>query len=861
MDNRQSPLRPPWRHPRLILRALLAAAPVLAITLYLYMESRNSERLLVQAETARQADNAALQFHGFIDTHVEALKSVGNFALGSPTVVNEGYMRFVERLIADTPGFEAIGWIDAGSRLAHVQPDERARLALDPAGAIAGEVVRKALASQRPAGSDSFEVRPGQQAITLILPIYRDIALEGFVAGVLRLKDGRGEVYDSNARDYWNLCIVDHAGRVAYRSADADSSPPPEWLVEDRHMAVADRSWKLRLWPTPMLMATLRTGATQRILVIGLVAAAVLATANFLLGQRQERLSASLHESTQLAADVEQAQRHLHDLVNGIEAVVWESDPKMRRFTFVNDYGRKLLGFSESQWIAEPDFWYRNVHPDDRERALENSRHAHQPGHTYPVEYRMVAADGRTLWVREIITVIGGGKRRTVGKRGVIVDITARVQAEEALRQSQKLESLGVLAGGIAHDFNNLLTTILGNAEMLGRQLAGSNASASACNYLGKIERTTRRLAELTRQMLAYSGRGKFAVVALDLNAIIAEMTDLLEVSTPKNVRVSYQLDAALPPLEGDTAQMRQVILNLLTNATEAIGEARGEVVVRTEPCELDAAAIDQLFHNQDLEPGRYVRLEVSDTGCGMDAETLSKIFDPFFTTKFTGRGLGLAALRGIVRGHRGGIRIFSQMGEGTVFSLVFPVTNHLPHLSAPRIKRLDHMLDAVEDKHTKALLVDDEDGLRTLMGEALKDQGFDVLQAADGEEGVEQFRRHADEIDVVVLDLTMPKLNGDEAFEQMIALRPDACVILCSGYTKEEVNLQFEGRKVAGFIEKPFTPSELITKIQTTLAMRRAAGNDHGNGKKSNGHVAERQLALSGENTARKQPPDDSSV
>ena len=428
----------------------------------------------------------------------------------------------------------------------------------------------------------------------------------------------------------------------------------------------------------------------------------------------------------------------------------------------------------------------------------------------------MVHADGHTLWVREIITVISDNSR-VLGRRGVVVDITPRVQAEEAVRQSQKLESLGVLAGGIAHDFNNLLTTILGNAEMLGPILREQAPAGSV--HLEKIERTTRRLAELTRQMLAYSGRTRFSVAEIHLNTVIKEMGELLSVTIPKNVRMIYQLEPNLPHLDADAAQIRQVILNLLTNASEAIGDSsRGEVIIRTEACMLGAAGATDLFPGQDLEPGRYVRLEVSDNGCGMAPETLSKIFDPFFSTKFAGRGLGLAALQGIVRGHRGGIKIFSQPGEGTVFTLLFPAGRKrardlpLPQESGPALPDI---------AGTCVLLVDDEEGLRSLMAQALEAAGCTVFQAGDGEEGVEQFRAHAFHIDVTVLDLTMPKLSGEEVLQQIVDTRSDACVILCSGYTEEDVVRQFAAYRLAGFIEKPFRPSDLVEKIRAALDLR----------------------------------------
>lgn len=796
------------------MRAALAALPVLAITICLYLQGARSDGLLIEAETARQGENSAAELHAFVEAHLDALRGIGNFAVSAAASMPEEYARFVERAMADTPGFEVIAWHGPDGAPGRALPAGRPLGPVAVDGPIAQEACRKAIASGQPAGTDVYEIEPGEPAVTLAAPVFRGARYEGVVLGAVRLRQAMRALYGVELQDLWNVEIRDHSGHLAFRSVSSS-----EQAAVDSHAAVADRSWRVRLWPTAQFVAALHTAAPQRIFGLGLLATLVVAAATFRLGQRQESLAASLRESTRLAADLAAAQRHLSELVNGIEAVVWESDLAMERFTYVNDFGRKLLGLDTRDWAAEPGFWYEHVHPDDRARARANARAALLPGRTYPEEYRILAADGRTLWVREIITVIDEDGL-ALGRRGVIVDITARVQAEEALRQSQKLESLGVLAGGIAHDFNNLLTTILGNAEMLGRQL-GPAAPPAAAAYLDKIERTTRRLADLTRQMLAYSGRGKFTVTALDLNVIISEMIDLLAVSTSKNVEVTYHLDPRLPFLDGDVTQIRQVVLNLLTNAAEAIGEqARGKVTVRTVARALTSTEAETLFPGNGLAPGSYAQLEVSDTGCGMSAETLSKIFDPFFTTKFTGRGLGLAALRGIVRSHRGGVRIFSRVGEGTVFTLAFP---------ASADPRLGHggggagpPAAQARGRRLRALIVDDEEGLRTLMAEALREDGLDVLEAADGLQGVAEFRRHAGEIDIVILDLTMPRLNGDEALAQITALRPDACVILCSGYTKEEVDRQFAGRRLAGFIEKPFTPSELIKKIRAVLAERR---------------------------------------
>ena len=800
-----------WRRSPAFLRAAAATIPVLAVTGYLFVESRSSERLLLEAETARQEDNVLLQFQNFVSARIDALKNVGNFLVSTSARDNRGDLAlFVGRTEEELSGFESIAVTDP-----HGVIQQQFPAAAKDFPAIAGSpTFAKAVASRVPAATGSFELPGGGQAFTVVVPILREDAVVGSVVGTVWLAEGMRDLFGRDALD-WNLEIFDRAGRTAYRSYSAEHGvPPPATLVDERHVPVADLAWKVRIWPTPLLLSTLRTAQPARILVIGLLASLVIAAANFLLAQRQAHLTESLRETERLAADVEATRRRLSEMVNGIDAVIWESDSATGRFTFVNDFARKLLGIDTAHWLSDPARWFDYVHPDDRARALEISRQAVRPGQTYPVEYRMIDVHGRVLWVREIIAVIGQSEH-VRGRRGVVVDISARVQAEEALRQSQKLESLGVLAGGIAHDFNNLLTTILGNAEMLAPFVAGE--AAPGRKHLDKIERTTRRLAELTRQMLAYSGRGQFTVAEVDLNAVITEMTELLAVSTPKNVRVVYGLDPTLPLMEADAAQIRQVVLNLLTNAAEAIGEhARGEVVIRTGAEMLDAVQAEELFAGQEVEAGEYVRLEVADTGCGMSPETLSKIFDPFFTTKFTGRGLGLAALRGIVRRHRGGIRIFSRLGEGTVFTLLFPAS-HARKLPPTGTATWDKTPSGL--RGAAVLIVDDEENLRSLMAEALKMEGATVVQAVDGEDGIERFGDHRDHLDAVVLDLTMPKLNGEEVFRQIKATRPDLPIILCSGYTQEDVARQFAGVELDGFIEKPFTPSQLIDKLRAVLS------------------------------------------
>jgi two-component system cell cycle sensor histidine kinase/response regulator CckA len=378
---------------------------------------------------------------------------------------------------------------------------------------------------------------------------------------------------------------------------------------------------------------------------------------------------------------------------------------------------------------------------------------------------------------------------------------------ETQLRQVQKLESLGLLAGGVAHDFNNLLTGILGNASLaLSRMLAGSPGQRE----LGQIEKASRRAAELCQQLLAYSGKGRFVVQPVDLSALVRETTRLLEVSIAKHITMTYACRAGLPAVEGDVTQLRQVIMNVVINAAEAVGEATGTVSLVTGTIDCDAAYLAETYLNQHLRPGRYVFLEVSDTGCGMDAETQAQMFDPFFTTKVTGRGLGMAAVLGIVRGHGGAIKIYSEPGRGTTAKVLLPVSDKAVPASQARGEQVD-----APRYSGVALVIDDEPLVRTLAGEVLSDIGFDVIQACDGEEGIEVFKAHADKVCLVLLDLTMPKKSGDEVLRELRRLRPDVRVVLSSGYNEQDTTARFAGKGLAGFLQKPYSAAGLERAVR----------------------------------------------
>jgi signal transduction histidine kinase len=385
-----------------------------------------------------------------------------------------------------------------------------------------------------------------------------------------------------------------------------------------------------------------------------------------------------------------------------------------------------------------------------------------------------------------------------------------RLALERQVQHVQKLESLGMLAGGIAHDFNNLLTAMLGHIDVAAARLAPSDPARP---HLESLERITQRAADLTRQMLAYSGRGRFVVRSQDLNAVIREMTHLLQVSMSKKVRLAFNLAEPLPPVQADAAQIQQVIMNLVTNAADAIGDREGTIRITTGALVLDRAGLDRAFQGQDLAPGRYVALAVADTGCGMTPEVRARIFDPFFTTKPAGHGLGLSATQGILKGHGAAVEIQSEPGRGTTFRLLFPADPHgIPAAPAAEPRGGDLPSATV-------LLVDDEVMILESTQAALEALGLAVVTAVDGQAALDQLQEPDARIDLVIMDLTMPRMDGHEAFTRIRAMRPDLPVVLSSGYNEQESVQEFLGAGLAGFLQKPYTLKALASAVETALA------------------------------------------
>ena len=492
--------------------------------------------------------------------------------------------------------------------------------------------------------------------------------------------------------------------------------------------------------------------------------------------------------------------------------------------TFVNDVYHRLFGKTAAELIGHK--WQPYVHPDDVAGIEARLATMSVANPVVVVENRVTDAIGRVRWMEFVYRGFYDAAGTLVELQAVGRDVTDRRAAEDARReleadlrakeqqqkyerqllQSQKLESLGVLAGGIAHDFNNLLTGIIGYASLARMRLPPDEPAA---DDLKRIEAASQRAAELCQQMLAYAGRGQFVVQPVDVNELTQEMAQLLATVLSKKAVLKYNLTIGVPPVRADATQLRQIVMNLITNASDAIGATSGVITLTTGLIDADARYLTEIGAPDELRPGAYVYLEVSDTGTGMSDEVKARIFDPFFTTKFTGRGLGLAAVQGIVRAHHGAIKVYSQVGKGTTFKVLFPAHDRaaVPIASAPAAPARD-------GRGRRILVVDDEEDVRVFARKVLELAGFVVTLAVDGQAGTDTFAATPTAFAAVLLDLTMPRLGGADAYRAMRRGRADVRVVLTSGFAEQEATAGFEGKGLAGFLRKPFRADELLDAV-----------------------------------------------
>ena len=471
------------------------------------------------------------------------------------------------------------------------------------------------------------------------------------------------------------------------------------------------------------------------------------------------------------------------------------------------------------------------VHPDDREVVEGDLTQLLLQGGNFTRELRVNWGDtGEWRWLAAQSHVGTGANGRPIRALGVFMDITERKavaeerrQLELKMAQAQKLESLGVLAGGIAHDFNNLLVGILGNAELA---LAELPPDSSARESVHGIEHSAVRAAELTRQMLAYAGKGRFVVEPLNVNRVITDVSELLGVAISKKATLHFDFAEDLPLVDADPTQLRQVAMNLIVNASDALGAGMGTITATTRVVHADRSVLSAMLLGDDLPAANYVRLEVRDTGIGMDPETQARVFEPFFSTKFTGRGLGLAAVLGIIRAHRGAIAVASAPGQGTTFTVLLPASTK-PRTAERITPRSGTAASTpLATGAGTVLVVDDDETVRGVAHQILERAGLNVLLAADGYAALAQIDANPGVVDLVLLDVTMPVLGGAETLAALRERKWTGPVVLISGYTIQEASAQFGEWGASGFVQKPFRRVDLVAIVLDRLKSGKTASD-----------------------------------
>ena len=485
----------------------------------------------------------------------------------------------------------------------------------------------------------------------------------------------------------------------------------------------------------------------------------------------------------------------------------WMADPTKNQMLYVNPACETIWGSTCESLYASPKNWFEAIHPDDRERVLQAALTGHSHG-TYYDEYRIVCADGGVRWVRDRAFRMRNAGGRAIRIAGVAEDVTERHQLERQLRQAQKMETIGKLAGGVAHDFNNLLSVILGHSEMLAMRLPANSPGRGSVDEIG---RAAERAAALTRRLLAFSCQRVLEPQVLDLNLQVADMEKMLRRLIGENVRLITILQPGLNRVLADPGQIDQIIMNLAVNGRDAMPKG-GNLTLQTRDLELDASYAKA---QSGLRPGRYVLLAVTDTGCGMTPEVQARIFEPFFTTKGVGQGtgLGLAMVPGIVQQNGGHIVVHSMPCIGTTFKIYLPAVGELakqPLQSRAPVK-------PVRGSET-ILLVEDEASVREITALLLVSLGYQVKAASSGQEALHLARGNREKIDLLMTDVLMPGMSGNELAEVLRASDADLKVLFLSGHSGDTLARHGVVHTEVAFLQKPFTLNALSEKLMEVL-------------------------------------------
>ena len=700
-----------------------------------------------------------------------------------------------------------------------------------------------------------FDPKPSEYSLTMVCPVYHSDekgkeVLIGLVQILFSPEDMVAYSWSSYASNVMEVVVEDlfaknPADRFLFsHTSDSPPNRPPirassDLVTSPRQeliLNIADRKWLCTYAPphgwieqqiskTPLLVLI---GSLTFTLVLAFYFQKFRRQTAFVTSQVHERTAELRHTQNLLETDIAKRQdteaelresrRQLESLLGQLPGIAYRlANDGAFSALYISHGCTTLTGHTPHELTTRQIRYDDLVLPEDNKQnwaTITGCLADHRP---YEVEYRLCHKNGQIKWVLDRGQGVYDQHGHLLFIEGLAIDITQAKQSEREkliierkLLEGQKLESLGVLAGGIAHDFNNILTGILGNASLMSLDLP---ARSPLLLNVHQIEVSTQRAAELCQQMLAYAGKGQFLIRPINLEELVRSTLPLLEHSISKSANLHFQFKSGLPSVNADVTQIRQIIMNLVVNASDAIGGNEGAITLSTGLMTADDPRLRQTVLAPDPSAAALVFLRVTDSGTGMSADILRKIFEPFFTTKFTGRGLGLAAVLGIVRSHHGGLMVESLPGQGTTFTLLLPASEALTaksFSSAP--------FDAPLMRAGTALIIDDEEAVRTVTSHMFDMIGMKAVTACDGVEGLEMFRRHQDDIKIVLLDLTMPRMNGEETLTELRKLSSSVPVIIMSGYNRTTLINPLASESTVAFLQKPFTVAGLIRQIDLAM-------------------------------------------
>lgn len=533
-------------------------------------------------------------------------------------------------------------------------------------------------------------------------------------------------------------------------------------------------------------------------------------------------LGVNVRKRLQVQQELDRSQQRLRAMLDASKDVAFITIDLSGGSSKILDFSsgaETLFGYSRNEVVGKP---VAELYADEKAEDLDKTYEFHEnQQHPLSTEPTLVRKSGQKFPAIMTTYAIHNEQGDAHTALALAVDMSDNRKTEDDQRRllghiqhAEKLAGLENLAGGVAHDFNNMLVGVIGNADLALMDLSPLSPARTSVEH---IKTAAVKASELTRQLLAYAGKGHFVIELVNLNKLVKGISQLLRASVSKKIVLDYEFAEDLPPVEVDTSQIRQLLVSLITNASGAMTGESGRIAITTSERTASSDELVSIYLDDDLPEGNYVCLEVSDTGPGMDELTVEHIFDPFFTTKETGRGIGLAAVLGIVRGHKGAVNVDSEPGKGSTFRVLFPASDK--ELRTEEEITGKRGPDSGEVSET-VLIVDDEETVRRVGSTMLSRHGYTVLTASDGRKGVDIFRENADQIDVVLLNMTMPELNGPETYEIMRKIDPEVKVILCTGFEEEDTKKSFANHGLAGFIQKPFEMDLLLSKLEEVLSV-----------------------------------------